>query len=317
MNELKIVMYHYVREISNSQYSGIKGLERNLFIEQINYMLANYNIIKIEDVIESIDNQRPLPENSILLTFDDGYADHYEVVYPILMKYNIKGTFFVPAKTIKESVVLDVNKIHYILALTKDIKDLVKELKTQIGIYSKDYCLEPFDDYYTRLAIPNRWDDGDTIFVKRILQRELPIIVRSKMLNNIFEKIVGVNESEFSKELYMNTDQMKEMLSDGQHIGSHAYNHYWLGYETYDEQYSELSKSLEFLKSIGVSSDKWTIGYPQGSYNDNTLTILKQLNCRLGICTRVDTVKGQLKECDRYILPRIDTNDVTSEMIKK
>ena len=38
---------------------------------------------------------RPLSDNSILLTLDDGYLDNWVYVYPILKKYGMKGTIFV------------------------------------------------------------------------------------------------------------------------------------------------------------------------------------------------------------------------------
>ena len=38
MDNLTIVMYHYVRDLNNSRYPDIKGLDINLFKEQINYM---------------------------------------------------------------------------------------------------------------------------------------------------------------------------------------------------------------------------------------------------------------------------------------
>ena len=41
-----------------------------------------------------------LPENSMLVTFDDGYKNTYTVAYPILKKYNIKATIFLNTKYI-------------------------------------------------------------------------------------------------------------------------------------------------------------------------------------------------------------------------
>ena len=35
-----------------------------------------------------------VPEKPILITFDDGYVDNYEEAYPILKKYNMRGTIF-------------------------------------------------------------------------------------------------------------------------------------------------------------------------------------------------------------------------------
>ena len=84
MKKLTTVMYHYVRGIRDSRYPGIRGLENDLFVEQIRYLMKNYNIIKMEDVIESLGSKRKLPDKAVLLTFDDGYLDHYINVYPIL-----------------------------------------------------------------------------------------------------------------------------------------------------------------------------------------------------------------------------------------
>ena len=75
-------MYHYVRDLENSRYPDIKGLDINLFKEQIDYMRKYYHVIKMEEVIHSIDNQLKIPEKSVLLTFDDAYSDHYSNVFP-------------------------------------------------------------------------------------------------------------------------------------------------------------------------------------------------------------------------------------------
>jgi len=36
-----------------------------------------------------------LPERTVVLTFDDGYASHFEVVVPLLLRYHFSGTFFI------------------------------------------------------------------------------------------------------------------------------------------------------------------------------------------------------------------------------
>ena len=48
-----------------------------------------------QDLYEHMAGRRRLPDNSILLTFDDGYLDNWVYVYPILKKYGVKGTIFV------------------------------------------------------------------------------------------------------------------------------------------------------------------------------------------------------------------------------
>lgn len=48
-----------------------------------------------QDLYEHMAGTRVLPDNSILLTFDDGYLDNWVFIYPILKKYGMKGTIFV------------------------------------------------------------------------------------------------------------------------------------------------------------------------------------------------------------------------------
>lgn len=99
MSKLYIAMYHYTRDLKHSRYPEIKGLDKELFKNQIEFMKNSFNVVTMEQVLESIqgDIQR-LPENALLLTFDDGYVDNYTVAYPILEEYGLQGSFFIPGK---------------------------------------------------------------------------------------------------------------------------------------------------------------------------------------------------------------------------
>ena len=52
---------------------------------------------------------------SIFLTFDNGYIDHYKYVFPCLSKKKITASFYPSTKAIENKIVLDINKIHFIL----------------------------------------------------------------------------------------------------------------------------------------------------------------------------------------------------------
>jgi len=53
MNELTIVIYHYVRPIKGSKYPGIRGLELDGFKRQLDYLTENFNIVTTEQVINA------------------------------------------------------------------------------------------------------------------------------------------------------------------------------------------------------------------------------------------------------------------------
>ncbi|MBI3320801.1 MAG: polysaccharide deacetylase family protein, partial [Candidatus Omnitrophica bacterium] len=44
--------------------------------------------------------QGTLPERAVALTFDDGYAGHFELAVPLLIRYRFTGTFFVTVERV-------------------------------------------------------------------------------------------------------------------------------------------------------------------------------------------------------------------------
>ncbi len=315
MNNLTIVTYHYVRDLKNSRYLDIKGLDINLFREQIEYLRKHYHITTMEEVINSIDNQVKIPDKSVLLTFDDAYSDHYNNVFPILDKYKLQGSFFVPAKAVTEHTILDVNKIHFILASVKDKINLVNDLKELVKFYQKEYQLEDFGYYYKKLAqsslIYRSMDTKDIVFIKQLLQVELVEELRIKITGTLFEKYVGVSESAFSRELYMDEDQLQHMLRSGQHIGNHGYNHFWWSRLNKKEMSQDLDSSISFLEKLGVDMNNWTACYPYGSYDDQSIKMLEERGCKLAVTTEVNIAKTNKDK--RFIMPRLDTNDIPKD----
>jgi peptidoglycan/xylan/chitin deacetylase (PgdA/CDA1 family) len=299
-------MYHYVRDLRYSRYPAIKGLDLELFRGQIAYLQKHYSFVTVEQVIAAYHNVASLPSKAVLLTFDDAYIDHFTNVFPVLYERKIQGAFFPPVKAITEHTVLDVNKIHFILASVGDVNILLEEIRKLLSYYSAQYTLNTYGYYFDKLAIANRFDPKEVIFIKRLLQVELEESLRNKMTNDLFRKFVSNDEQTFSRELYMSTEQLRCMVQCGMHVGSHGYDHYWLGSLSKEKQEFEIQKSMEFIRQIGGDINNWTICYPYGNYNEDTLSLLRKYECRLGFTTAVRV--ASLNDSP-LTLPRMDTND--------
>lgn len=309
MSNLTVVMYHYVRDIECSRYTGIKGLELSLFVEQLKYFESYYNIVTMEQVLDAVANDSAsLPKNALLLTFDDGYAEHFTQVYPLLKEFGFQGSFYVPAKTVLEHEVLDVNKIHFTLASASNPRSLVSEIQKQIDKYKNEYSLNSFEDYYNSHAKANRFDCADIIFVKRMLQHVLPETLRNTITKFLFEQFVGIDEKAFARELYMNENQLKQLVRDGMHIGCHGYDHYWWNKLTKEELNQEISRSKSFLGSLGCEMSAWTACYPYGSSSPDVVSLLEKHGCRLAFTTEVRVAR--LGKDHSLLVPRLDTNDL-------
>lgn len=306
-----IYMYHYVRELAYTRYPEIKGISTSSFREQILYLRKHYNFVKGKDVIAAAYEGGALPENAVWLTFDDAYSDHYLNVFPILDEFGIEGAFFPPVKAILNHEVLDVNKIHFILASVKNMNVLLDDVDHLLDKYRAEYSLERKEYYWQKLAQASRFDSAAVIFVKRLLQVGLPEEARRKITDSLFRKYVTEDEAAFSYELYMSEDQLKCMLRHGMCIGSHGYNHYWLDSLSQERQAEEIDLSMEFLKRIGVDMNCWVMNYPYGAYNESLMKILKARGCVLGLSTRVAV--ADLAKDDKFALPRLDTNDLLED----
>ena len=98
--EVPILMYHYVSELpaDADAYRRDLTVPPESFEEQLTYLDdAGYHPISLTDLYLHLTEGYPLPEKPVVLTFDDGYRDAYEVVFPKLLKRGFTGTFFVLA----------------------------------------------------------------------------------------------------------------------------------------------------------------------------------------------------------------------------
>lgn len=314
MSKITIVMYHYVRDLKHSRYPEIKGLDIELFKEQIQYILKHYKVIRMEELIEAVKSQTKLPNNSLLLTFDDAYRDHFEFVFPILDELGIQGSFFPPTKAIQEHQVLDVNKIHFILASVEDKRQIISDVYSMMDKFREEYSLESNTYYDNKLKAEEcRFDTKEVVFIKRMLQRELPKKLRNMIVNFLFNKYVSKDEGLFSRELYMNIDQLKCMRRKGMYIGSHGHDHYWLNELSEEQQQKEIEFSLKFLNKIGCDTKNFAFCYPYGAYNESLLSVLKENDCSLALTTQVGI--ADLSKNQSLIFPRLDTNDLPKDRL--
>ena len=299
-------MYHYVRDLENSRYPSIKGLSTTHFVKQIEYLHSMYNIVSMEEVIDSIENNSKLPSNAVVLTFDDGYVDHYLNAFPVLDRLGLQGSFFIPVKPVVEHYVLDDNKIQFIISVSDDSTCIIDDIKSLLDKY--EYYIDDFDSYYRKIATPNGYDSGNIMFIKRMLQTELPAEIRKKIVHELFDKYVGVEESVFSKELYVNKEQVMHMHRHNMHIGIHGYNHSRWSKLNRRQLEQEIALSLEFISEIGVDMDNWTACYPHGSYDKKTIDILNEKGCKLALT--IEDGVARVSQKSRFLLPRIDTINI-------
>lgn len=94
-----ILMYHYIGNNPNPtdlQRDNL-SVSPEKFEEQMKYLSDNgYSVISLDTLYAALRKQVTLSNKPVVLTFDDGYVDFFVNAYPILRRYNLHATAFIP-----------------------------------------------------------------------------------------------------------------------------------------------------------------------------------------------------------------------------
>lgn len=104
--KVRVLMYHSVSDDEKFLSVPLENFEKQMaFIKK-----ENYKILSLDEFKEII-NKKTFSTKNLMLTFDDGYQDNYEIVYPLLKKYNFFAVIFLVIDLIGKENYLTWNQI--------------------------------------------------------------------------------------------------------------------------------------------------------------------------------------------------------------
>jgi len=115
-NELfvPILMYHHIRinPKPNDSVLAALSVSPTQLEQQLTYLSShNYSAITLDELSDALDGKVSLPENPVVLTFDDGYKNFYENAFPLLKKYHMKAVQFVATDVVNTQAYLTWDQI--------------------------------------------------------------------------------------------------------------------------------------------------------------------------------------------------------------
>src|SRR3989344_495152 len=88
----RILLYHRIADIQNDPH--LLAVSPENFNNQLKFLKENFKIISLAQLIQDIKTKR-IQNDSVAITFDDGYADNLYNALPILEKHGIPATIFI------------------------------------------------------------------------------------------------------------------------------------------------------------------------------------------------------------------------------
>ncbi len=276
-----IMFHHFHDQVKHPIGQGsITGKEfQNILL----WLQKDYTILSAKEWYEKA-IQHTLESKDICITFDDNLLCQYEIALPVLEALNIQAFWFVyssPLTGIKEK--LEIYRYfrsvafkdfdHFYQTFFNTITaspSLQKEVEAKLAALDTNEYLKKFPFYTTEDKIFRYTRD-------QILGQQRYFEVMDDMINRH-----GLDIEKISATLWNNASQLKYLHDTGHIIGLHSHTHPTeLKKMSYKDQLAEYKKNREILVSI-LGQEINCMSHPCNSYNDDTLTILKDMNVQLG-----------------------------------
>ncbi len=305
--QLDVVMYHYIRDLPRTDFPRIRGMLIDDFRRQVDRLSESYEMASLESALAFLQGEYQPKRNLCLLTFDDCFKEHYVEVTPMLAERGIQGIFFVITSCLQEYYVASAHMNHFLIAALDFDHYQEAFMKKLRSMAPAPVSLAEIDEAEARRTY--RWDPPGIRAFKYLFNFVLDPVVRDRAVKELFEEYISA-ESAFSRLLYFNWDEAKQMQKAGMILGGHSHRHLPLGAITDDGQAEDLKSCHRLLMENLLPQSQWPFSYPYGKqFSFNQVTV-QQLN-RIGFgCSFATEVGTNRPGTDLFAIRRIDCKDV-------
>jgi len=246
-----VVNYHGVLPVDYS--STDKFLDGNLveaqgFRKQLQFLKAHYRIIHPEEFRAAIDQGRPLPPRSVLVTCDDGLLNTLTDMLPILQSEQVPCLFFVTAASCgMDSRVLWYEELYHAMRI-RPLNELASQLP--VDSVSTPPPAETFQSSW--------WN-----IVRRASQLDAEARANWMARVRIHTGPANATSSEKRWRL-LRLPELKQLSESGMTIGAHTRTHPVLSLCTDEEARREIQEGKVELERA-LERPIWAFAYPFGN----------------------------------------------------
>jgi len=249
------------------------------FEDHLRCLVRRYRIVPLDACMATLSSGEPLPDNAVAITFDDGYQQVYNELFPLLARYEAPATVFVPTTPVDTGQPLWFNRVKTLVRTTTE---------TSLRLGDKEFPL-----------------GGDREAAYVAVMRHLNaqgICARDAMLADLLEG-VDLPPDRMLRYQPLTWDQMRAMQGLVT-MGGHTRTHPWLSRLSRAEAEDEILGSkarLEEMLGAPVRHFAYPFGSPD-SFTDETVEVLKAG----GFVSAATTCRGPCRPgVSPFALPRI------------
>jgi peptidoglycan/xylan/chitin deacetylase (PgdA/CDA1 family) len=299
---LVVLTYHRIAEPgADLFYDPVISATPELFRAHVEWLHNHVRLLTLDELIDQVRSGSPWREPVMLLTFDDGYRDNFDLAVPILRERKAPATFFVP------TAFLDSPRLPW----WDHVACVIKQTPARWLIVERhpDGATSPLEiDLQTM---------SRSAAIMKIIRAFLDETIADErwFLDRLAERaMVEIDSEGLARKLFMGWSHVRQLadLDAGLTIGSHAHSHRKLAALDDDTQSDELAYSKQILEArLGhaIKALAYPYGWP-GAYTMRT----KVLAARAGYQLAFSSQEGinRLARFDRYEIRRLGVGSADS-----
>lgn len=286
-NLLRVLTYHrIVEETEDTSFSPGMAVRLPVFQQHMAYLSSRYHILHLQDLLHAVQNGSSLPIRSVLITFDDAYQDFADLAWPVLSRYALPITLFVPTAFPDHP-----ERIFWWECLSQAFQYTQRrdELDTPAGRYplsSPAQRLGAFKGLRDYLkSLPHEGVGG---WVEQLCS-QLGVPQRGPRV--------------------LDWDALRDLARQGVSLGAHTRTHPLMNRISPSEIRQEIAGSIgDLRREIGM--DVPVFAYPGGEISDDAVQTLREMGVELAFTTRRGI--NDFNRMDRMRISRINIGQRTS-----
>jgi peptidoglycan/xylan/chitin deacetylase (PgdA/CDA1 family) len=301
------VCYHVVSDAPVPHVKHYHALNTAEFEADLSYLQRNFEFISYEQLVQRRSSANSVRDNSMVLTFDDGFAECASVVAPLLLRHGVSCIFFVITDLIDNNALFRESEaalcIHKILQLPfEQVETIIDELDLGPRI-SPPPAGALLDPTQLPLEVANLGLAPDA----RLRPLLYWLLNRATAEMDVLGRLqarLGVEPASYLRDVqpYLTTQQIRQLRSDGFTIGAHSCSHRRLQELSRADAEREIVESCRVIRDItGQSSVPFAFPYFGGDLDRDWLGALREQNDVIGLYFDTDGVR----EDEPFVVQRV------------
>lgn len=280
------LMYHSVADESHARWIDPRDhVPSDIFEQQIAFLSKRKNVISLSELTSMLLKNKTPNNGTIVITFDDGYLDNLTVAAPVLDRYGLTATLFLPTGVIDRAETQWVDVIYSVFKFRR---------KNELTWYQ---------DIEVKFDLEDRKQESHCYRVVCNSLLSASAEKRKKYLNTLIDQL---RPSELPPRLTMTWDDVNTLLTDYQcfQIGGHTIEHTDMTGIVEHDARQELRGCIQRIEEV-TGMQPQNFSFPYGRTNDRLRKIAAEVGFKSAFGgDGADPVIT--KKTDIYALPRVE-----------